>query len=308
MNLEIREMKEYLFDHHVFLRGGIGNQFFQWAYAKKLQSEGLSVKLNTAFLKTKKRNQASGTLELLNLFSSIDIPVCAWKHLRPLEFVVKRLGKLVGVLEDDHLTDKPRPSRCLHYGHYQMGEVLNTLVLAKAKELIHPNLMQSEIPGNYCVLHVRAGDYLSNAYNFAHMGLLSIEYQVRAANLLLDRYPRNDLIIVSDNEQFSSLVLNALKTTNRNRVSLLSKVLRRNESQSDAITAMLSAEAISLSNSSFSAMCALLGKSGEVLYPRPWFISPDLHYISPVLNHWTALPSDFAGQGWADSKHLYAGL
>lgn len=295
-----------MLDHHVFLRGGIGNQFFQWAYAKKLQDNGLSVKLNATFLKTRKQNQTTGTLELFKLFSSIDLPICTWKHLKSAEFAVRRLGRLAGILEDDHLTDQPRLFRRLHYGYYQTGKTINESTLAKAKELIHPELARSEIPYRYCVLHVRAGDYLSNAYNFSQMGLLSVEYQVGAANLLLEKYPSNDLIIVSDNELVSGLVLNALKAAHGKRVNLLSTVLGRNETQMDAIRAMLYAEAISLSNSSFSAMCALLGKSGEVLYPRPWFRSLDLQHISPVLNHWTALPADFSAQDRA-SKCLHSG-
>jgi hypothetical protein len=283
-----------MFNHHVFLRGGIGNQFFQWAYANKLKNDGHTVKLNTTFLKTRTENQASGKLELLTLFSQLNFPLCNWKLLKPAEFAIRRMGKLVGVLEDDHLTTHPRFFRRLHYGYYQTDGVINNKTLFQAKQLVHIDLMHSKIDGNYCVLHVRAGDYLSNLYNFNNMGLLSVEYQVRAGKILLEKYPNNDLIIVSDNELVSGLVLNVLKEAHGSRVSLLSTVIGRSETQIDAISVMLSAQAISLSNSSFSAMCALLGKSIEVLYPHPWFRAPDLQYISPVLMNWSAIPAEFA--------------
>lgn len=282
-----------MIDHHVFLRGGIGNQFFQWVYARSLQQNGFHVKLNTTFLKVRQKNQTSGKLELHKLFSSLELPISSWRYLNSLEFVFKRLGLLVGVLEDDrHVGCKPE-SAYFHYGYYQTNKFLNDSIVYRAKELLHADLKTCDIDGNFCVLQVRAGDYLTNTYNFRHMGLLSTEYHVGAGQYLLEKYPKNKLIIVSDNEQISVLVLNKLKERYLDRVSLLSTVLRRGEDQVDAIKTMLSAEAMSLSNSSFSAMCAILGRASDVLYPRPWFRSSDLCYVSPVLNHWTMREANF---------------
>lgn len=282
-----------MIDHHVFLRGGIGNQFFQWIYARTLQQNGLNVKLNTTFLTVRKKNQTSGRLELQKLLSSLEMPISSWRYLNSFEFVLKRLGLLVGVLEDDrHVKCKSNLAH-FHYGYYQTAEFMNDSIVHSAKKLLHPELKTCDIDGNFCVLHVRAGDYLTNTYNFKHMGLLSKEYHICAGKYLLEKYPKNKLIIVSDNEKISVVVLNKLKESYFDRVSLLSTVLGRGEEQMDAIKTMLSAEAISLSNSSFSAMCAILGKASDVLYPRPWFRSRDLCHISPVLDHWTMREADF---------------
>jgi hypothetical protein len=284
-----------MIDHHVFLRGGIGNQFFQWVYAKNLQQKGFHVKLNTTFLRVRKKNQTSGQLELNNLFSSVEVPIGSWKYLNLLEYVLKRLGELFKILEDDHNIEcKMQSSRYFHYGYYQTDKFVNASIINAAKDLLHNDLKTCDIAGSFCVLHVRAGDYLTNAYNFKHMGLLSTEYHVRAGQYLLNKYPNNKLIIVSDNEQISGLVLNALKEEYSDQVNLLSTVLGRAEGQIDAIKTMLSAQAISLSNSSFSAMCAIVGNASDVLYPRPWFRSPDLNHVSPVLNHWTMQAADFS--------------
>ena len=282
-----------MIDHHVFLRGGIGNQFFQWVYAKNLQQKGINVKLNSTFLKVRENNQTSGNQELHKLFTSLDLTISYWKYTNSLEFAFKRLGLLTGILEDDRHYEFKSDSAYFHYGYYQSNKFLSDSIVCRAKELLHADLKSCDIDGNFCVLHVRAGDYLTNTYNFRHMGLLSTEYHVGAGQYLLEKYPKNKLIIVSDNEQISVLVLNKLRERYLDRVSLLSTVLRRGEDQVDAIKTMLSAEAMSISNSSFSAMCAILGKAGDVLYPRPWFRSPDLCYVSPVLNHWTMREANF---------------
>jgi hypothetical protein len=283
-----------MIDHHVFLRGGIGNQFFQWVYAKYLQGNGYNVKLNTTFLKVRKMNQTSGQLELTRLISSLGVPISSWKYLSSLEYPLKKLGFLIGIIEDDHLAESNQKSfRRFHYGYYQTYKFLNESIISQTKQLLHAELLKSDIQGRYCVLHVRAGDYLSNRYCFTYMGVLSVDYHVCAGIYLLGKYPKNKLIIVSDNEHISRLVLNELKKTYRDRVSLLSTVIGRSEQQTDAIKTMLSAEAISISNSSFSAMCAIVGKAGEVLFPHPWFRSHDLNHILPALKHWTKQVAKF---------------
>lgn len=283
-----------MISHHVFLRGGIGNQFFQWVYALNLQKNGFHVKLNSSFLKIRKDNQTSGKIELNNLLLSLELPVVSWNYISSLEFAFRRLALLAGVLEDDRHVYHNQGSRFFHYGYYQVNRFLDDSVVQSAKGLLRSELRVCDIAGSFCVLHVRAGDYLTNSHNFTHMGLLSVDYHVAAGQYLLKHYPNNKLIIVSDDNILSGVVLNKLAEGGLERVRLLSDVLGRNETQLDAIKTMLSAEAISLSNSSFSAMCAVLGKATNVLYPRPWFKSQKLFHVSPVLDKWTMRPAIFS--------------
>ncbi|WP_312588027.1 alpha-1,2-fucosyltransferase [Comamonas terrigena] len=281
-------------EHHVFLRGGLGNQFFQWIYAQSLYESGTPVKLNVTFLKLRKNNQTSGKLELLHVISSIDIPIVEWHMMRRYEFLIKRVAKFLGILSDDR-SSKKFPWSFMHYGYYQSSEYLSNYSIKKAKNLINIDIKSGKFIsdlGAHSVLHIRAGDYLSNEFNFKNMGLLSTEYHVLAARKMLEKYKNNKLIVVTDNESIASLVIERLNDYD-GRVFLLSEILGRSETQIDAIKTMVSAQAISLSNSSFSAMCAILGSADEVIYPSPWFRAQELQHISPVLKEWTGIESIF---------------
>ena len=61
--------------HAVFLRGGIGNQFFQWIYALHLMEQGNVVTLDDSFLRPINGNQAIGTVELDKVFKNLYMPI-----------------------------------------------------------------------------------------------------------------------------------------------------------------------------------------------------------------------------------------
>jgi hypothetical protein len=285
--------------HTVFLRGGLGNQFFQWVYALSIQERGNSVSLDDSFVRPIVGIQAKGTVELKNVFFNLNMPVTnRLRYLKRAEPLLVRLAHSVGVL---HMEGRPEvwPGKArLHYGYYQRQlectEAVRQLVQGCLRlefyPKAHPAFPNSLRTKKYAAVHIRGGDYKQAGYNSNELGLLAPPYYALA--LASPDIAQLPLVVVSDDNSRARRLIESLITPSQ-KVHYLSDLSTNASDSMLALSVMLSADGLICANSSFSAMAGYLNPKASIICPSPWFRGSSLKDISPTKPKWQHLASAF---------------
>lgn len=278
----------------VFLRGGLGNQFFEWLHALSLSERKQLVVLDTSFLRQVRKNQAAGRLELAEIFTDLQLALRHMPELWRIEPAFTRLARICGYLQ----TDAPiaTPGRgFLHYGYYQHPRHFSTTAVKTARALLKPALRVADTTlGRYAAIHIRGGDYATSRYNREQIGLIAPEYYKRVFQKLSAQHPDLTWLIVSDDYRHARKLTD--KTRSGGRVVYLDQHLGRPETAQDALMAMLNAKVLCCANSSFSAMAGYLGDASHIYAPMPWFRGTELAHANPTQNTWHRVSAAFMGE------------
>lgn len=274
----------------VFLRGGLGNQFFQWVYALNLNNQGYTVNLDTSFLRKIKNNQATGNLELEKIFKNLHLDksniFLKFNSLQPL---ISRSLNILHLSSDDN-SDK---SRKFNFGYYQNNQYFNEKIISIIKNSIDDIFFQRYVKpnNNYCAVHIRSGDYKNNKYNFQEIGILSSNYYKSALSELNKTHKGIDIVVISDDEKWAKEIFSEIKISNR--IIYLSDINNQFSDWECALSYLKNATALICANSSFSALSAYIGQHENIYYPSPWMQGSSLKNISPLEIKWTAIQSEF---------------
>lgn len=277
----------------VFLRGGMGNQFFEWLYALTLLESGINVALDASFLRKVRGNQAVGEVELFKAFSDLRMPLRSAPELWRVEPLFVRLVHLLGQLCTDSDASKNSKSGRYHYGYYQHPRYFSESALRHARQLLRPALRAN--PTNlhrYAALHIRRGDYASSKYNREQIGVVGYAYYHAVLQALAENWPELPVLIVSDDYAHARSLLEPVTLSTRHL--FLDSHLEDQETPDQALQTMLNAEILACANSSFSAMAGYLGNALAVFAPTPWFRSSSLAPTDPSLPGWHRLNADFS--------------
>jgi len=276
---------------NVFLRGGMGNQFFQWLYAMSLAESNNAVILDTSFLRKVSGNQVSGTLELESVLSDLHLPLHHTPQLWRLERVFSRVARMLGKLQTEPQPSSNSRLARYQYGYYQQPNFLNTTLIQRAQNLVRPDL-RAKFPclTHYAAIHVRGGDYQTSRYNRMEIGLLGQRYYDEIFNLLAQKHNDLPLLIVSDDYARARQLLAA---QDPQKLIYLDTLLYEKETPLDAFKALLNAKILCCANSSFSAMAGYLGTASETYAPKPWFRGDNLAHINPTLPNWHPVAAHF---------------
>jgi hypothetical protein len=290
--------------HAVFLRGGLGNQFFQWLYALHLQEQGIAVTLDDSFMKVITGNQALGHVELHKVFSDLHMPITSrLRHVGRAEPLYVRLAHAMGSLQIESRGRWLPGTPHLHYGYYQTSAHWTTSVSRKVFDRVRPEFRPKGHPAfpdslrakRYAAIHLRGGDYLQAGYNFIELGLLAPAYYARA--IASPAVPGLPIVIVSDDDRRARRIIDVLTLTGR-EVHHLTDLTPAASDPMLALSVMLSADGLVCANSSFSAMSGYLNPHAVVARPSPWFRGASLTPVSPARQQWHAVASTFeTGQG-----------
>jgi len=284
----------------IFLRGGLGNQFFQWLHATRLaqQHTGIEIVLDTSFLQPRRDNQAAGKLELGTLFSDIGHRVVRFDWARRFEPVLSRATRMLGMADTDENTRRHRPPCAkplpFHYGYYQTPDEFTVTVAQYARSLVKPALRVRPLTEYYAALHIRSGDYNASDYNRHVIGSLTDDYYVAAAAALLQHAPDLRIVVVSDDAVAAARLLPVIaKSTGATRIDTLDGLLGRDNRPAEALHYLLNARILATANSSFSAMAAYVGAATHVIAPQPWFRGSALSGMDPSLIAWSRVRATF---------------
>lgn len=277
----------------VFLRGGLGNQFFQWMHARQLAQDGHEVVLDTSFLRARAGNQAVGGLELEEVFGPLGHRITHMPQLWRIEPVFSRAARWAGLLD----SDTPRASRTApapwQYGYFQHALNPHGTHVQQARAALGPSLASPQVPAErYAAIHLRIGDYGQSAYNRTQLGMLDMDYYHAACRQLLTQGSMLWLVVSDDYAAARSLCC-ALRLPGQPNLRFLDEQLGGRDTPRQALQALLHAQTLVCANSSFSAMAAYIGQASTVYAPKPWFRGTRLSHLDPSGTAWTRIAATF---------------
>lgn len=283
----------------VFLRGGLGNQFFQWLFALSLQERGISTELDDSFIRVIPGNQALGRVELQKIFSNLYMPITScMRALAKVEPIYIRLAHFLGYLRIEGMACWSPVSVRQHYGYYQSSSNWSDSVAQKVHSSISLSFQQKSgenIPHElrnqkYVAIHLRGGDYQQAGYNFTELGVLDASYYSKA--LSSPHLPDMPIVVVSDDVCRARRIIGGIITPGK-KIFHLADITEFSSDPMLALAVMVNSDTLVCANSSFSAMCGYLNSRAKVLAPSPWFRGESLGHISPALPKWHLIASSF---------------
>jgi len=258
----------------IYLMGGFGNQLFQLCFAKSLEDLGLKVYIDTDnYLKKNIRKD----IDVENRELTLPIELYGFKkapnYLKLLLSLYNKLRNysfknskflLVGRFNDKNFNGDFKTINQF-VGYWQDIELINDykdFLLSKlSKEpKINESLIQEPIKGS-TMIHVRRKDYLSMGEE------LSLDYYKISINLAKRNINNFYFDVFTDDKDW---VLSSSIFSNARNIFYSSS---SREDTIGAFSEMIKYENFIISNSTFSLIPAMLGKSNNknVFAPEPWF-------------------------------------
>ncbi len=253
--------------------GGLGNQMFQYAYAKSLQQKGFDVQIDTSKFKTYKLH-GGYQLDKYN----IDLKVAGIIPTFLSLVKIKKNVKEKNLLFNENLFNLKGNEFVKGYFQTEkyfkeIREILLEQFQKSRKNTESTDIFSKQILGttHSCSLHVRRGDYVSNSKNHTIHGVCDLDYYNRAIEFILSKEKQTTFFIFSDdilwakeNLKIENAIFVDHKCTPHEDIYLMS--LCKNN-----ITA----------NSSFSWWGAWLNKNKEkiVISPKQWYVSKKTNII-----------------------------
>jgi len=251
----------------VRILGGLGNQMFQYAYAKALEQRGFKVKLDISKFK-KYKLHGGYQLDQFKIDLKTASPFSAF--LAKVKF--KKNRKEQSLLFDEKLFTLSGNE--FVKGYFQTEKyfkaireiLLEEFVIEKELSETTKNIAATiESKTSSCSLHIRRGDYISNKKANSVHGTCSLDYYKKAINFVLKKHENIHFFIFSDDILWAKENLKTKyaiyidhKTIPHEDLYLMS-ICKHN------ITA----------NSSFSWWGAWLNKNEAktVISPKKWFVN-----------------------------------
>lgn len=253
----------------VRILGGLGNQMFQYAYAKALETRGFKVQLDLSGFKNYKLH---GGYQLdkynINLRNAKDSTIF-FSKINPFRTVKEKNllfnNALISLNGNEYIK-----------GYFQtekyFSEIRNTLleeysflgILSNTTKKYKKNILQAE---KSCSIHIRRGDYISNIKSNNVHGTCSIEYYNSAIQLIKKKYKEVAFFIFSDDISWAKKNI-LLKNGNYIDHQCLP--------HEDLYLMSLCTHNI-IANSSFSWWGAWLNKNDTktVIAPKQWFVKKE---------------------------------
>ena len=195
----------------VRITGGVGNQMFQYAYAKALEEKGYKVKLDISVFET---YNLHGGYQLSKY--NINLDIANKKEISIKKTFFDRVGNKLKIKNKKFLNEKSLlfdnnllfpNSKSYIQGYFQNEQYFCTI----REKLIHDFQIKNQLTaytkkvstqiknGNVsCSIHIRRGDYiLDKKVNKIH-GSCEISYYQRAIKLINNKYKNVKYFIFSD--------------------------------------------------------------------------------------------------------------
>lgn len=265
--------------------GGLGNQMFQYAYAKVLEQKGHEVKIDISAFDMYKLHggyqldrynislQASLVEENERYYSTMLLS----KILQKLKISNSKLIKEKSLLFDNNLLDVKDENYII--GYFQCEKYFKNIRNILLKEFIikqEPSNYTKEIKQkikksqNSCSLHIRRGDFLNEKNSNIH-GVCTLEYYENAIKYLEKEEKAINYFIFSDDIEW---VKDNLKLENATYIESEEKRIPHE----DIYLMSLCMHNI-IANSSFSWWGAWLNENINkiVIGPKTWFIDKNIN-------------------------------
>lgn len=282
------------------LRGGMGNQLFQYAIGRQLaEKHRTTLLMDTHFLLDRRprkdfvfRDYDLGIFNIQENFATPKISNTYGEH-RPA--VIKAMQKIIRKRKLEYIAEKgfafdervaQAPDNCYLAGFWQSEKYFKDIeaiirkefslkiesspqVLAFKKQLLNDNAV---------CLHVRRTDFVNNP---AH-GTMNNDYYLAAESIILQQHPNVTVYVFSDDIEWckANLQLKSPMVFVENDLA--------GEKASGHFSLMWSCNHFIIPNSSFSWWAAWLGTHPQkiVVAPRKWFLSGNLDTSDLLPESW----------------------
>lgn len=260
--------------------GGLGNQMFQYAYAKALQKRGYKVKIDISKFKKYKLH---GGYQLDKFNIDLETSTSLSNFLTRVGF--RRSTKEKNLLFDESLQNLPKSEYVKGYFQTEKYFLDIKSTIYKQFTLKQPlakttNKYKKEIESitNSCSIHIRRGDFISNKKANKVHGTCDLDYYNRAVDFLQSQYKNIHFFIFSDDISWTK---EHLKVENKTFVE-------HNTIPHEDMYLMSLCRFNITANSSFSWWGAWLNqnKNKVVIAPKKWFVEKENEVAS---NNWIKL-------------------
>lgn len=266
------------------LIGGLGNQMFQYAFAKVLLRNGYEIKLDISAFETYRLHGGFG-LDHYN----ISIPIASKEELAPfkINFLTKLKRKLKipnkKIVEEKTLRFQndlltPPDGTNIH-GYFQSEKYFKEIradiiqdftlksPLSPYSKSVEEKILASSLSAS---IHIRRGDYVTNSHANNTHGTCSLEYYEQSIALLDSKFDKIHFFIFSDDIEW---VKNNLSVKNCTHIENDSSRIVHED-----IYLMSLCQHNIIANSSFSWWGAWLNCNEEkvVIAPKNWFKDPKM--------------------------------
>ncbi len=291
----------------VRLKGGLGNQMFQYAAARRLaEVTKQPLKMDLDFLlngqKKEEVTQRSYSLSIFNIHEEF-----ATEHevRQFFNFQNKVLHKVLGANWNNcyvkerffHFDSRLlylRGSRYLD-GHWMSEKYFKDIASILRKEFsfrINPTVATNEIlkkisKSNSVCLHVRRGDYLSSPSAKKIYNTLGLDYYVVAIQNIITRIPNPSFFVFSDDIDWCEKELYFLQGA-----TFVEKELEGTGAiAQDYFYLMTFCKHFIISNSTYGWWAAWLGQNKHkvIIAPKKWFINPVIQTEDIYPDTWNKL-------------------
>ncbi|MBK26568.1 MAG: alpha-1,2-fucosyltransferase [Halobacteriovorax sp.] len=269
----------------VKIKGGLGNQLFQYALGKKISKDlGAPLLLDTSYYSQKSFNgndprefELGGFDLKANKAKSSDLPILA--KIPFADRLLKRLPKLsfTGMLYEEHTQGNIDPKKTPIYldGYWQTLSHIEEVEDELRKDLVLKNIPDTYKPilkeirsSNSVSIHVRRGDYITNSKNKNLFGECDREYYQRAIEKLQDETKELRFFVFSDDIKWAEENLDLPKNT---------EYVDKISPNIPAVSMYLMSQCKNhiIANSTFSWWGAWLSNSPskKVIAPKNWYIN-----------------------------------
>ena len=289
----------------VILKGGFGNQLFQWAFAHYIVSQGYNVTL-IAFESSrgswKSQNKSSRFMNIRTLMEtckcfemksySLRIPI--YRRFRDVESKRHPLRNIPGYYQN--FDDKPfqaisnsEISRTKYFSgyfqNYQLVKKVESTLVSELQDFLklHSTNDSSHSETYPNIMHIRRGDF-STPSHFFNIGILSSSYYQRALNSIQAR----PWTLLTDDPQHVLDITSKIDTDRVLGPDSLDTI--------SALHAMSNSKNLIISNSTLAWWGGLLSihQGGRVQAPVPWYRDDILDKANIILHDaFQKVPSDF---------------
>ena len=252
----------------VALKGGLGNQLFQFAFGLNSAIEnGSFLKLNTEWFQSQKfRQPLIGSL----LGVELNVPLEAIVHKSTLDLlpvVFTKHKKSVGTISQSEMHYNPKylsEKNCKFDGYWQSEKYFSENA-SQIRTFIYERMNLGPKATSRLIVHVRRGDYLKKETMKVH-GLLTREYYERAIGFL--SFDQDERFLVIENADQLEPAMREF--TQKNSFQIIDQ-----QSELEDLRLISTASHVVIANSTFSWWGAYLSEA-EVVSPRNWFSTEEL--------------------------------
>lgn len=279
------------------LRGGLGNQMFQYAAGRVVEERsGAPLLLDGTLISAEEfRSYALGALGVdaeVVIDEKADARAIACDEGLLDRYVRARYGAGALIETGHEFNDElgSAPAGCVLYGYWQSEQYFGGLGEQLRTELT-PHGLGSAAAGHAAAIdsapapvavHVRRGDYAEDPRKLADHGLMGVDYYYAASEQVADRVVGPEFFVFSDDPEWCAREL---------RLAGPTRIVSGETTEIDDLGLMARCRHFVIANSSFSWWGAWLGeRPGSVIAaPLQWFDGLELDSSDLVPDRWLRL-------------------